>query len=496
MMEQNFENAKYGAERPYGIATVSMAVAIERIEKTLGSLPKLKKNFANMYEWNSLANSAVGLCLVLAREARLESQFATYVMRMALARRLPEEAVFWLTCWYQDNVQQLETLDHWKTCLPQLREQFSPTPYDLREEWAKLRQTTTLADFGQRIRTLAPLLGYGNDDCLHKFLSGMGSDTLRSELMRLQLREPVTATFTYLCNYALRLERSERQRQKEGVRSLTVVGALIRPERPKGRRRRRRRSTTVTTGALTRSEPPRRLYGCYNCGRPGHRWLDCRAARRPGSAPPGFRFPAPQLGRPGAAGPASLREEVVFSCVTGVVNDQTITFFLDSGGAVPTMSLEMVRRLGISFHYTPSRHLLADGRPAHAIGKTAPVAVCVGTRELEVVFSVMEKCVPASLGVSEMAALRGAFHFCTAEHEGSIETYDGEQIPLFRFNKLNGEPMEPWAEPGRPAPAKTEAETKEKGKNQRERKKKMMMRVEEVELEEEDSTSPSTAGRR
>ena len=55
MMEQNFENAKYGAERPYGIATVSMAVAIERIEKTLGSLPKLKKNFANMYEWNSLA---------------------------------------------------------------------------------------------------------------------------------------------------------------------------------------------------------------------------------------------------------------------------------------------------------------------------------------------------------------------------------------------------------------------------------------------------------
>ena len=79
----------------------------------------------------------------------MESQFATYVMRMALARRLPEEAVFWLTCWYQDNVQQLETLDHWKTCLPQLREQFSPTPYDLREEWAKLRQTTTLVDFGQ-----------------------------------------------------------------------------------------------------------------------------------------------------------------------------------------------------------------------------------------------------------------------------------------------------------------------------------------------------------
>ena len=33
-------------------------MAVERIDKTLGTLPKLKRTFANMREWNLMAASA------------------------------------------------------------------------------------------------------------------------------------------------------------------------------------------------------------------------------------------------------------------------------------------------------------------------------------------------------------------------------------------------------------------------------------------------------
>jgi hypothetical protein len=257
--EQRQEQERVQAQglRPR-VARVSAAVAVERIDKTLGTLPKLKKTFANMREWNLMAASALRICLTLAQEADLV-EHANYTIRTALALRLPEEASFWLTCWYHDNMETLaDDMASWLVGLQELVEEFSPSAQTLREEWVKLRQTDTIAGFADRIKTLANLLNYGGEDCLHKFLSGLSSEPLRSELTRLQLREPLVATFNYLVQYSVKLDRLERA-QRPAEPQYPVISALDQAPRQS-----------------LRPRTPR--YGCYNCGRQGHQWRVCRSA--------------------------------------------------------------------------------------------------------------------------------------------------------------------------------------------------------------------------
>ena len=141
--EQRQEQERVQAQglRPR-VARVSAAVAVERIDKTLGTLPKLKKTFANMREWNLMAASALRICLILAQEADLV-EHANYTIRTALALRLPEEASFWLTCWYHDNMETLaDDMASWLVGLQELVEEFAPSAQTLREEWVRFARLT------------------------------------------------------------------------------------------------------------------------------------------------------------------------------------------------------------------------------------------------------------------------------------------------------------------------------------------------------------------
>jgi len=110
------------------VARVSAAVAVERIDKTLGTLPKLKKHFANLREWNPMAASALRICLILAQEADLV-EHANYTIRAALALRLCKEASAWLTNWYEDNTETVaDDMGSWLVCLQELVEEFTPSP--------------------------------------------------------------------------------------------------------------------------------------------------------------------------------------------------------------------------------------------------------------------------------------------------------------------------------------------------------------------------------